>query len=391
MDGQAELHRRAIGIELAPEEIRRYSRHLLIPGVGLEGQKRLRAARVLVVGAGGLGAPVIQYLSAAGIGALTIADPDRVDTTNLQRQVLYGDHDVGKLKVEVAASRVRDISPGTEVKAVPCGVDVNLAPGLVAGHDLVIDATDNFSARYLINDACYFAGVPEVYGSIYQFEGRVAFFWRGHGPCYRCLHPDPPEPESVPGCGEGGVLGALPGLIGSLMALEAMKWISGSGESLVGKLAVFDGWRMKWREILVHRDKACALCGDQPRIRELREALPACPAVPSGLIRLLSPHEVVERCREDGPGRPVQLIDVRQPGEFDLGHLPGARLIPLDQLPARLSEIDPMGEIILYCKDERRTRRAVQLLADAGLKNSFCLEGGIDRWREEIDPAFPKY
>jgi molybdopterin/thiamine biosynthesis adenylyltransferase/rhodanese-related sulfurtransferase len=393
MDRQAALHQRAEDVELSRDEIQRYSRHLLIPEVGLTGQKRLRAARVLVVGAGGLGAPVIQYLSAAGIGSLTIADPDRVDVTNLQRQVLFGQSDLGRLKAEAAGARARELSPGSEVRVLPEKVDLNSAARLVAEHDLVLDATDNFSARYLINDACFLAAVPEVYGSIYQFDGRVAFFWRDHGPCYRCLHPDPPEPESVPGCGEGGVLGALPGLIGSLMALEAMKWITGCGETLLGKLAVFDGKRMKWRETLVHRDKTCALCGDQARISglgDLGEVMEACAAPPPGLMPQLSPQEVQARCAGKNK-RPPLLIDVRQPGEYELGHLPGARLLPLDQLPAHLSEIDQTREVIVYCKDERRTRRAGQLLIDAGFRQVFALEGGIDLWREEIDPTLPRY
>lgn len=389
MDRQSELHRRAEALELDRDAIRRFSRHLLIPGLGLEGQKRLRTARVLVVGAGGLGAPILHYLAAGGVGHLTIVDPDRVDETNLQRQVLFREADIGRLKAEVAAEVVAGLSSVTSVEAVPERLEAEGAEHRVGGHDLVLDATDNFAARYLVNDACFLAGVPDVYGSIYQFSGRVSVFWRGHGPCYRCLHPTAPDPDSVPGCGEGGVLGALPGVVGSLMALEAMKWITGTGEVLLGRMAVLDARRMKWREILAHRNPACALCGETPTLTQLEDLeRPEMCSAP-GLLNEMAPKELKERLEHSAER--VQIIDVRQPGEFELGHLPGATLLPLEELPGRLAEIDLTGDVVLYCKDERRTRRAYLLLQEAGWTRLFALEGGIDLWREEVDPSLPEY
>ncbi len=374
--------------DLRPEEIARYSRHLTLPEVGLEGQKRLRASSALLIGAGGLGAPLAMYLAAAGVGRLGLVDFDRVDVSNLQRQVLYAQDDIGELKIERARERIRGINPFVEVELYPVRLEAANAQEILAGYDVIVDGTDNFPTRYLVNDACVLIGKPNVYGSIFRFEGQVSLFGTKDGPCYRCLYPEPPEPGAVPNCAEGGVLGILPGVIGSLQATEVIKYLLGRGESLAGRLLLFDALETRFRELRLRKDPACPVCGDDPTIVELRDESYACEVEPPPAFAEVTPQALRDRLQGDDAPR---LLDVRGEVEWAISRIEGATLIPLPELPSRLAELDPEAEIVVYCKMGGRGGRAAALLAERGFRRVSNLVGGIDRWAEEIDPELPRY
>ena len=370
---------------LTAAQIERYSRHLTLPQVGGDGQRRLRSARILVVGAGGLGSPVALYLAAAGIGKLGLVDDDVVDRSNLQRQVLYLDADVGEAKVAVAARRLRGLNPDVEVVEHPHRFDAAHAFDLLADYDLVVDGTDNFATRYLVNDACVLAGKPDVYGSVFRFEGQCSVFATAAGPCYRCLYPDPPEPGSVPNCAEGGVLGILPGVIGSLQATEALKLVLEAGDSLAGRLVLFDALGLTFRELTLRKDPACPICGEQPTICELHDEEAVCAADGPAEI------EVEELARRLGEANPPFLLDVRSPEEWSICRLEGATLIPLQELETRLGELDPERETVVYCHVGGRSAMAVTWLAARGFLQVRNLSGGIHAWSARIDPEVPRY
>lgn len=375
--------------QLTPEEILRYSRHLLLPEVGVEGQERLRAARVLVVGVGGLGSPASLYLAAAGIGTLGLVEFDRVDGSNLQRQVLFGTRQIGQSKLDAAVGRLSDLNPHVRIEPFPERLTAATARETIAAFDLVVDGSDNFPTRYLVNDACALLGKPLVYGSIFRFDGQVTVFDASRGPCYRCLHPEPPPPGLVPSCAEGGVLGVLPGVIGSLQALEALKLVLGIGESLVGRLLLFDALRLRIRELTLRKDPGCPLCGPNPTIRDLIDYEAFCglgPTRDAGDLEI-SPRGAKARLAS---GR-VTLLDVREPLEYELVHLEGSQLIPLGELPGRLAEIDPRAPVIVYCHHGRRSLEAARLLRAAGFHEALSLAGGIEAWACELDPALPRY
>ncbi|MCS7094586.1 MAG: molybdopterin-synthase adenylyltransferase MoeB [Thaumarchaeota archaeon] len=379
-------------VALSFPEIRRYGRHLIMPEVGMKGQKRLKAAKALVVGAGGLGSPVSLYLTAAGVGRIGIVDFDNIDETNLQRQVIFTTEDVDRPKVEVAKERLRRLNPHVDVVTYNSPIDSSNALNIIKDYDIVIDATDNFPTRYLLNDACVFLGKPLVYGSIFRFDGQVSVFYAGKGPCYRCLYPEPPPPGLVPSCAEGGVLGVLPGIIGSLQANEAIKLILGVGRPLIGKLLLVDALSMNFRELSFQRDRNCPVCGDNPTIRELIDYEAFCGVRVTGeelgASFSVTPEqfkEMVER------GERVELIDVREPVEWEICHIPGAKLIPLGQLTSRLHEIDQTKKLVVYCHTGQRSSLAVKLLRDIGISRAFNLAGGIDAYSERIDPSIPRY
>lgn len=380
--------------DLARDELRRYARHLSIPEVGFEGQRRLRAAKVLCIGAGGLGSPVSLYLAAAGIGEIGLVDFDTVDFSNLQRQILYGTGDVGRPKTEVATERLAEVNPGTRVTRYEERITAANAREIAEPYDLIVDGTDNFQTRYLSNDLAVLTGKPNVYGSIFRFEGQVSVFApQLGGPCYRCLFPVPPEPGTVPSCAEGGVLGVLPGIVGCLQVNEAIKLILGIGEPLVGRLVHFDALGFRFREIRLRRDPRCAACGDDPTLRELEDldfscAAPAPSASEPPPGQEIDVHELKRRMES---GEPFLLIDVREPHEYEIASLPGARLLPLGELPSRLGELERDAEIVVHCKSGGRSARALALLREAGFARSVHVQGGIDAWSREIDPAVPAY
>jgi sulfur-carrier protein adenylyltransferase/sulfurtransferase len=384
--------------ELEPAELRRYARHLILPEVGPEGQRRLKAARVLLVGTGGLGSPLGLYLAAAGVGTLGLVDFDRVDESNLQRQVLYGQSDVGRPKVEAAAERLADVNPHVRTVLHPVRLDSSNAREVIAGYDLVVDGSDNFPTRYLVNDACVLAGKANVYGSIFRFEGQVSVFWGARGPCYRCLFPEPPPPGLVPSCAEGGVFGVLPGIIGALQANEAIKLILGVGEPLLGRLLLFDALRLEFRELRLRKNPECPVCSEHPTQTELidyeafcgvgAEAPPAADEAAAADESELAPRELKRWLDE---GREVVLLDVRNPYEHQLCRLPDCVLIPLHELPDRLGELDSEATIVAYCHGGMRSEQAVGFLRDQGFRHAVNLAGGIDAWSLEVDPSVPRY
>jgi len=376
---------------LDPRETARYGRHLVLPEVGVEGQLRLRAASVLVVGAGGLGSPLAIYLAAAGVGRLGLVDFDRVELSNLQRQILYGTEDVGRPKVEMAARRLRQVNPHVTLETHATRLSADNALDLVSRYDVVVDGTDNFATRYLVNDACVLAGKPNVHGSIFRFEGQVSLFRAGHGPCYRCLFPEPPPAGAVPSCAEGGVLGVLPGIVGSLQAAETIKWILGLGESLCGRLLLFDALEMRFRELTLARDPGCAICGDTPRIREIVEYAAVCAdpaAVSEAPAADIGPEELARRLTSDTP--PL-LLDVRTRQEWEICRLDGARLIPVQELEQRLGEIERGREVVVYCHVGMRGALAAEMLRRAGFARVSNLRGGIEAWAATRDPGMPRY
>ena len=382
--------------ELSRDELVRFSRHITLDEVGVEGQQRLKSARVLCVGAGGLGSPAALYLAAAGVGTIGLVDFDEVDVSNLQRQVLYSTADVGRPKLEAAAARLRGLNPHLEIEAHPVTLDASNAKALVAAYDVVLDGTDNFTARYLVNDACVMTRTPNAFGSIFRFEGQASVFAAENGPCYRCLHPEPPPPGLVPSCAEAGVLGVLPGIIGTIQATEAIKLILGVGEPLIGRFVIYDALRMRFRELRLPKDPECAVCGEHPTITDLVEYEGYCTTASTPLKGLttsatgmdITVKELKERMDR---GEAPTVIDVREPHEHAINNIPGAVLIPQGQLAAELGSFDKSKEIVVHCKSGGRSGRAVEMMKARGFTNARNLAGGVMAWVTEIDPSQPKY
>jgi adenylyltransferase/sulfurtransferase len=386
--------------ELTNDEIKRYSRHLIMPEVGVDGQRRLKAARVLCIGAGGLGSPVALYLAAAGVGRIGIVDFDTVDFSNLQRQVLHGTPDVGRSKLQSARDRLNAINPEIQIDTYETLLSSTNALDIFREYDVIVDGTDNFPTRYLVNDACVILKKPNAYGSIFRFEGQASVFAFPGGPCYRCLYPEPPPPGLVPSCAEGGVLGVLPGVIGTIQATETIKLILGTGEPLVGRLLLYDAFNMRFRELKLRRDPACPVCGDHPTIKELIDYEQFCGVKPAatttataGLPAELETTVEELKARIDR-GERLFILDVREPNEFQIARIPGSTLIPLGELPKRFAEV-PSGagapEVIVHCKMGGRSAKAVRQLADHGFTNVKNLKGGILAWSDRIDPSVAKY
>ncbi|MDQ3139040.1 MAG: molybdopterin-synthase adenylyltransferase MoeB [Gemmatimonadota bacterium] len=377
--------------KLSHGEVLRYSRHLLLPEVGVEGQRKLKAARVLTIGAGGLGSPLSLYLAAAGVGTIGIVDFDVVDLTNLQRQIVHGTATLGRPKLESATARLTDLNPNVNVVGHDGRLTADNALDIIRDYDIVIDGTDNFPTRYLVNDACVLLGKPNVYGSIFRFEGQASLFYAKEGPCYRCLYAEPPPPGLVPSCAEGGVLGVLPGIIGSIQALETIKWIIGAGDSLIGRLVLFDALKLRFRELKLRKDPNCPVCGTNPSIRELIDYQAFCGigAEPDYSGVEISVEEF-ERER-DAKSEELVLVDVREPHEWEIAHIDGARLIPLSQLPDRLGELDGHAEIVTQCHHGARSMKALEILRGAGFGKVRSLAGGIDAWAERMEPGMARY
>ena len=379
---------RATEHPLSEAERSRYARHLTLPEVGPEGQRRLKASRVLCLGAGGLGSPVTMYLAAAGVGEIGLVDDDRVDFSNLQRQILHGTSDVGRLKIDSARDRLAEINPEVRVTIFETRFTAENAAAIAEPYDLIIDGTDNFPTRYLSNDLAVLTKKPNVYGSIYRFEGQVSVF-APHlgGPCYRCLFPEPPAPGLVPSCAEGGVLGILPGIVGAMQANEAVKLLLGLGDPLIGRLVHFDALAFRFREIKLRRDPHCAVCGDSPTLTKLQDLEFTCDMNPPSLPEI-DVHQLKDRLAQ---GTPFVLLDVREPAEIEVACLPGSVKIPLGELPTRISELDPSAETIIHCKSGGRSAKALQLLLDSGFTKACHVQGGINAWSKEIDPSVPLY
>jgi adenylyltransferase/sulfurtransferase len=380
-------------VELSNDEIARYSRHLIMPEVALDGQKKLKAAKVLTVGTGGLGSPLALYLAAAGIGTIGIVDFDVVDESNLQRQIIHGTSDVGRPKVESARDKIEDINPNVEVRVHEEALTSENALEIFADYDVIVDGTDNFPTRYLVNDACVLLGKPNVYGSIFRFEGQASVFWAEEGPCYRCLYPEPPPPGLVPSCAEGGVLGILPGAIGVVQATEAVKLILGIGEPLVGRLMLYDALGMSFREMKLRKDPGCPVCGENPTVTELIDYEEFCGIPQANAVAQENgvPEITVKELKQKmDDGEPINVLDVREPHEYEVANI-GVRLIPLGELPRRLAEFDQNGSFAIHCKTGARSANAVKLLQDAGFGNVYNVKGGITAWSEEVDPSVPKY
>ncbi len=388
----------ATGTESAPAalsnaEIERYSRHLIMPEVTLEGQKKLKAASVLMIGAGGLGSPLGLYLAAAGVGRLGIVDFDVVDVTNLHRQVLHGTKDVGRPKLESARERLSDVNPHISIETHETALTSDNALELLEGYDVIVDGTDNFPTRYLVNDACVLLDKPNVYGSIFRFEGQASVFHAAQGPCYRCLYPEPPPPGLVPSCAEGGVLGILPGVIGVIQATETVKQILGIGTPLIGRLLLFDALKMSFRELKLRKDPKCPICGPEATIRELIDYQQFCgvtphPEEPEDQRWAITATEL--RSRLDR-GDPLTVLDVREEHEFQINRIEGSRLIPLGQIPERMHELSSADEIVLHCKAGLRSAKALAILRQAGFNRLKNLTGGIDAWARDVDPSMPRY
>lgn len=374
---------------LSKEEIYRYSRHLLIPEVGIKGQKKLKASKVLIIGTGGLGSPVSLYLAAAGIGKIGLIDHDVVDESNLQRQIVHSTSSIGVPKVESAKERLLEINPYIEIETYPLLLSRDNALEIMKEYDLIIDGTDNFSTRYLVNDACFFLKKPYVYGSIFRFEGQVTVFFPEVGPCYRCLYPEPPPPGTVPSCAEGGVFGVLPGVIGALQATEAIKLLLNIGEPLIGKLLLYDALKMEFRGLKIKKDPNCPLCGENPSIHALVDYESFCGIENYAIDPQveLSPQEVRDKLKNSSQ---IKILDVREPHEWEICHLPGSIFIPLNELPSKLSELDPTKEYIVVCKVGRRSYSALELLIGAGFK-AYHLRGGLNAYAKEVDPTIPIY
>ena len=392
----------AAAFALSNQEVARYSRHLIMPEVGMDGQLKLKAASVLCIGAGGLGSPVAMYLAAAGVGRIGLVDFDVVDYSNLQRQIIHGTPDVGRRKLDSARDSLNAINPEVEIETHEVALSSANALDLLGGYDVIVDGTDNFPTRYLVNDACVLLGKPNAYGSIFRFEGQASVFAAKDGPCYRCLYPEPPPPGLVPSCAEGGVLGILPGVIGTIQATEAVKLIIGNGEPLIGRFLVYDALRMRFRELKLRRDPDCPVCGDHPTVTELIDYEQFCgvaPAEPAaGTVAggngadTAGDEATVEQLKEridraDG----VFILDVREPQEFQICRIPGSTLIPLGDLPKRLGELAGRREMIVHCKSGVRSAKAVKLLREAGFDGAKNLRGGILRWIDAVDPSLPKY
>ncbi len=381
---------------LTNEEIERYSRHLIMPEVGMEGQLKLKQAKVLMIGTGGLGAPLGLYLAAAGVGKIGIVDFDTVDVTNLQRQVIHGTKDIGRPKLDSAAERMADINPHVEIVKYETALSSENALAIIKDYDVVVDGTDNFPTRYLVNDACVLLNKPNVYGSIFRFEGQSTVFHHGDGPCYRCLYPEPPPPGLVPSCAEGGVLGILPALIGSMQATETVKLIIGKGETLSGRLVLYDALNMRFRELKLRKNPECPVCGDNPTVTELIDYQEFC-GIPQQEAQDVSEQSgvpeitVTELKSKLDAGEPLFVLDVREPHEYDICRLDGTTLIPLGQLPNRVNELNSADDIVVHCKSGMRSAKAVGFLQQAGFSKVKNLKGGILAWSDQIDPSVPKY
>jgi sulfur-carrier protein adenylyltransferase/sulfurtransferase len=380
-------------VGLSNEEIARYSRHLIMPEVALDGQKKLKQARVLTIGAGGLGSPLALYLAAAGVGTIGIVDFDVVDESNLQRQIIHGTSDLGRPKMESAREKLEDINPNVKVEAFEEALTSENALEIFEDFDVIVDGTDNFPTRYLVNDACVLLGKPNVYGSIFRFEGQASVFYTEEGPCYRCLYPEPPPPGLVPSCAEGGVLGILPGAIGTIQATETVKLVLGIGEPLIGRLLLYDALTMRFREMKLRKDPGCPVCGENPTVTELIDYQEFCgiPQAQQADQADEVPEITVRELKEKlDNGQNVSVLDVREPHEYEVANI-GARLIPLGELPERLIELNKDETLAIHCKTGGRSARAVQLLKEAGFQNVYNVTGGITAWSEEIDPSVPKY
>ena len=376
--------------KLSNEEILRYSRHLIMPEVGMKGQKKLKEAKVLMIGAGGLGSPLGMYLSAAGVGTLGIVDFDVVDRTNLQRQLLHNTNDVGKSKLESAKEKINKINPNVEVAAYETRLTSENAIEIISEYDLVVDGSDNFPTRYLVNDTCVLLEKPYVYGSIFRFEGQVTVFDPKLGPCYRCLYPAPPPPGLVPSCAEGGVIGVLPGIIGSLQALEAIKLIIGEGDPLIGRLLLFDALKLKFRELNLHKNPDCPICGVNPTIHELIDYEEFCGNAGNDELSVHDVISVRELKEKLDNNEDIFILDVREPHEYEISNLNGY-LIPLNDLPERINELDSSKEIVVHCKIGGRSAQAVEFLKISGFKKVKNLAGGINAWAQKIDRDMPVY
>ena len=383
-------------LALTHEEVARYSRHLIMPEVGMEGQLKLKAARALCIGAGGLGSPVLLYLAAAGVGTLGLVDFDEVDYSNLHRQIIHGTPDVGRSKLDSAKARINALNPEVEVVTHEMALSSENALGLFADYDLVVDGTDNFPTRYLVNDACVIGGKPNVYGSIFRFEGQASVFATKDGPCYRCMFPEPP-PGLVPSCAEGGVLGILPGVVGTLQATEAIKLILGVGESLVGRFLLFDALKLRFRELKVRKDPDCPVCGEHPTVTQLIDYEQFCGIAPTATTAATSLTEDADEATVEELKTRLDrhesflLLDVREPQEFEICRIPGSVLIPLGDLPSRLFELEGRDDMIVHCKSGVRSGKAVKLLREAGYSKARNLKGGILAWINRIDTTLPKY
>jgi adenylyltransferase/sulfurtransferase len=378
---------------LSNEEIARYSRHLILPEVGLEGQRKLKAARVLMIGTGGLGSPLGLYLAAAGVGTLGIVDFDVVDESNLQRQIIHGTKDVGRPKIASAKDRLQDINPNTKIEAFETRLTSENALELFKDFDVVVDGTDNFPTRYLVSDASVLTGKPNVYGSIFRFEGQASVFWAEKGACYRCLYPEPPPPGLVPSCAEGGVLGVLPGIVGTIQANEVIKVILGAEGILLNRLLLFDAWKMRFRELKLRKNPACPICGDNPTIKELIDYEEFCglnlPVEEKPVLEEITATELNELIKNNSE---VQVIDVREAHEFEIARIPKTKLIPLGEIVKRAGEIDSSRTAILHCKGGVRSAKAIENLKNAGFTGRLInLKGGIAAWSDEVDSSVPKY
>ena len=379
--------------ELTHDEVKRYSRHLIMPEVGMTGQIKLKKASVLCVGAGGLGSPLAFYLTAAGVGRIGIVDFDVVDFSNLQRQILHTTHDVGRPKLDSAAEKLNALNPNVNVELHETRLTSENALQLFEKYDIIVDGTDNFPTRYLVNDACVLTGKPNVYGSIFRFEGQASIFATSDGPCYRCLYPEPPPPGLVPSCAEGGVLGILPGLVGLVQATEVIKLILEKGTSLVGRLLLFDALGMKFRELKLRKDPECPVCGENATIKALIDYEAFCGIVPAGEesptgIDEVTPKELKEELDQ---GKDPYILDVRNQVEYDISRIEGSHLIPLDQLLNRLHELDSARDIVAHCRTGARSAKAIEMLQEAGFRKLRNLKGGVLAWADEVDPTMPKY
>jgi sulfur-carrier protein adenylyltransferase/sulfurtransferase len=383
------------GVHLTNEEIRRYGRHLIMPEVTMEGQQKLKAARVIVIGTGGLGAPILAYLAAAGVGKIGVVDFDTVDVSNLHRQIIHKSNNVGKLKTQSAVEMMKEINPLIDIQTYDTSLRSDNALEMLRDYDIVIDGTDNFPTRYLVNDACALLDKPNVYGSIFRFEGQATVFWASRGPCYRCLFPEPPDAGTVPSCAEGGVLGVLPGVVGTIQATEAVKLIIGQGDPLIGRLLLFDALKMKFKELKLRKDPKCPLCGPSPTVTELIDYQFFCGEAPAQkkatFIEEIEVEDVKAAIDAGRVPAEIDLLDIREPFEAKIAQIPKSRLISLAEFPTRMHELDSAREIWLYCKDGARSGKAWKLLHDAGFRKIKNVAGGIDSWSEDIDPSVPRY
>ncbi len=380
---------------LSHEEIARYSRHLIIPDVGMEGQERLKAAKVLLVGTGGLGSPLALYLAAAGVGTIGLVDDDVVDASNLQRQIIHGTSDIGVHKIDSARASIREINPHVEVVEHRTFLTSENALDVLDGYDLVIDGTDNFPTRYLVNDACVLLGIPNVYGSIFRFEGQLSVFYAKEGPCYRCMFPEPPPPGMVPNCAEGGVLGIMAGHIGTAQGIEGIKLITGAGEPMVGRLGLYDALAQEWTYVKVNKDPSCPVCSDDPTVTELIDYEEFC-GMPAhdGVVeadRSLADLEILPTEYAEIADKPdVELLDVREEHEYEINRIPGAVLIPKDTLAGKLADLDPTKEYVVHCKSGQRSLESTELLRGAGFK-ARSMRGGINAYARQVDDSIPVY